>query len=53
MKIKTLLTTFAVAAVMAPSIALAAGCSKDHAGMSCADGMVWDAATQSCVTQTS
>lgn len=54
MKIKTLLTTFALAAVMAPSLALAGGCSgKDHANISCADGLVWDVASQSCVTQTS
>ena len=54
MKIKTLLTTFALAAVMAPSLALAGGCSgKDHANMSCADGQIWDASTRTCVTQTS
>ena len=52
MTIKTAL----VAAVLAlsPSLAMAMGCQwGDHSeqAMSCAEGMTWDAATETCVEQ--
>ncbi len=50
-------TTFAVLALMvAPGLALAQGCSergmRDSAAMSCAEGMILDAATNTCVPVT-
>ena len=52
MKIKTAAATLVLA--LAPSFALAMGCSFEHQteqAMSCADGMVWDAETEACVEQ--
>ncbi len=52
MKIKTAIATLALA--LAPSIALAMGCSSDHRmqeAMSCAEGSVWDAEAGTCVEQ--
>ncbi len=50
----TLKTLFAATALMvAPSLALAMGCSSDHRldqqAMSCADGTMWDPAAGACV----
>ncbi|WP_347313079.1 adenylosuccinate lyase [Defluviimonas sp. SAOS-178_SWC] len=51
MKMKTLLAALALAAGLAPALALAQGCSHERqAQISCAEGQSWDAATRSCVT---
>lgn len=52
MTAKTLLTALVLAA--APTFAAAAGCSwgSSQSAASCADGTVWDAAAQRCVTAT-
>ncbi|WP_226782574.1 adenylosuccinate lyase [Oceaniglobus trochenteri] len=52
MKLRLILATCAL--VAAPTLGLAMGCSDhgDQASMSCAQGMVLDAATGTCVTQT-
>ena len=49
---KTLLSALALAVL--PTFALAMGCASNQttAQMSCADGMVFDADTQSCVPTT-
>ncbi len=50
MRIKTFLA--ALALIAAPSFALADACMWGHASdvtMSCAQGTVWDADTQTCV----
>lgn len=47
---------FAVAAIMALPTASFALCSygaQKEASLSCAEGMVWDAETESCVSSTS
>jgi len=50
MTIKTVLA--ALALTIAPTFALAMGCSdRSHQAQSCATGMVWDSASQSCVKQ--
>jgi len=52
MKIKTALATVALA--LAPSFALAMGCSFEHQteqAMTCAEGMVWDAEAGACTEQ--
>lgn len=36
-----------------PSLALAEGCSREHAQNSCEMGQKWDDATQSCITPAS
>ena len=49
MKLK--FTLAAAILALTPTLALAMGCSKEHAieqAMSCADGMVWDADKGSC-----
>jgi len=49
MTIKTAVATLALA--LAPSFALAMGCSINHQSeqaMSCAEGMVWDAEAGAC-----
>ena len=46
MTIKTLLTTFAL--TLASATAGFAQCGHDSASMSCAEGTVYDAATNSC-----
>lgn len=46
--IKTLLAAAALAAL--PALSFAA-CSSTHQAMSCSDGTVWDAASQTCVAQ--
>lgn len=44
------LTLAALALVLAPSLALALGCSsREHQAQSCAPGMVWDSVQQACV----
>lgn len=49
----TIKTAFAaIALAVLPAFGYAA-CSTSHQAMSCADGTVWDAATQSCVQQVS
>lgn len=50
MKLKTLLAAAALA--LAPGLAYAmGGCSSVHqTASSCADGQVWDASSQSCIT---
>ncbi|MFN3211120.1 MAG: adenylosuccinate lyase [Roseovarius sp.] len=51
MKSKTILTSLAL--VLASSLSAAAMCpGKSHQAASCADGMVWDKATGTCVEQT-
>ena len=54
MKTKTILA--ALALTIAPSLALAMGCSgynhTSQQAMSCADGTVWDATTQTCIIST-
>ena len=53
MKTKTILCALGLS--LAPTLSLAAGCSgmkpAETASMSCADGQVFDAATNSCVDQ--
>jgi hypothetical protein len=50
--VKTLLTAAVLAA--APTFALAYECnSSKQISMSCADGMVWDTVSRSCVTSVS
>lgn len=52
---KLRLTLAAVALTLAPGIGLAMGCSgykHEQTVMSCAEGMVLDAATGTCVAQT-
>lgn len=51
MKMKTILAALALA--IAPTLAIAEGCSSRHSeqAMSCGEGTVWDADTQSCVEQ--
>lgn len=53
MKIKT--TLAALALIVTPALAAAAGCMGDHkeASMSCADGSTWDPNTRTCVTSSS
>ena len=51
---KTKTTLCALALSLAPTFALAEGCSTmrpDQTAMSCADGKVLDPATQTCVDQ--
>lgn len=54
MRITALVT--ALTLTMAPTFALAEGCGWGHkmqeTAASCADGKVWDAASQACVDQT-
>lgn len=50
MTIKTLLTAGLLA--LAPVMSFAACSGHTEQAMSCADGMVWDAETSSCVEQT-
>lgn len=52
MKLKIALASAAL--LVAPSLALAAGCSGSHEkqAMSCATGTVYDAASNSCVSTT-
>jgi hypothetical protein len=47
MKLKAL--AIAAALSLAPTLALAMGCSSSHATMSCAAGTVYDAASGTCV----
>ncbi|MDJ0824384.1 MAG: chitin-binding domain-containing protein [Rhodobacter sp.] len=50
MKIKTAL--FAALLAAAPSLAFAMGCNWEHStqeAMSCAEGTIWDAETETCV----
>lgn len=53
MTLKTILTASVL--LLAPTFAIAMGCSgyehKEQTAMSCADGMVIDAATGTCVAQ--
>ncbi|MFN3953733.1 MAG: hypothetical protein ACK4LQ_04710 [Pararhodobacter sp.] len=52
MPFKTLLAALALS--MAPSLALAMGCGDlRQTTASCAEGQVWDSASQSCVTPVS
>ncbi len=55
MKIRLALVSFVI--VLAPSLALAQGCSHgkpaQEASISCADGTVFDAASGRCVSTTS
>ncbi len=53
MKITT--TLAAITLLLAPTFALAQGCSKDQteASLTCAVGTNWDATTKSCVATTS
>jgi hypothetical protein len=51
MKIKT--TLAALALITAPALASAMCSDKQHQAMSCAEGTVWDSASQSCVSQVS
>ncbi|WP_171054042.1 hypothetical protein [Arenibacterium halophilum] len=48
MPLKIALT--ALSLTLAPTLALAAGCGQKQA-QSCAEGMMWDAASKSCVKQ--
>jgi hypothetical protein len=49
MKIKTLIAAMALATLPAASFAM---CSdKSHQAMSCSEGTVWDAASQTCIKQ--
>ncbi len=49
MKIKT--TLAALALITAPALASAMCADKTHQAMSCAEGTVWDSASQSCTAQ--
>lgn len=49
MKIKTLIAAMALATLPAASYAMCAG--KSHQAMSCAEGTMWDAASQTCIKQ--
>ena len=50
MPIKTLAAALALAASLAPGLALAQGCSHDRqANISCAQGQSWDATLMKCV----
>ncbi|MCM2560991.1 carbohydrate-binding module family 14 protein [Lutimaribacter sp. EGI FJ00015] len=49
MKIKT--TLAALALITAPALASAMCSDKTHQAMSCAEGTVWDSASQACVSQ--
>ncbi|MEZ5913062.1 MAG: hypothetical protein R3D84_13315 [Paracoccaceae bacterium] len=54
MKARLLLSALALA--LSPAIALAQGCSHGRdvqASTTCADGQVWDAATNTCITSLS
>lgn len=51
MRLKLMAAVFGLA--LAPTLAVAAGCSHDEARMSCGEGLVWDDTTKACVTQTS
>lgn len=51
MKTKTALA--ALALITLPALASAMCSDKSHQAMSCAEGMVWDAATSSCTKQVS
>ncbi|MGB7244939.1 MAG: chitin binding peritrophin-A domain-containing protein [Sulfitobacter sp.] len=48
MTLKTLATVLALS--LAPTLALASGCSDGHQAMSCAAGTTYDAETGTCVT---
>ena len=51
MKSKTIITS--VALVLASTLSAAAMCpGKSHQAASCAEGMVWDTASGTCVEQT-
>ncbi|WP_299559922.1 hypothetical protein [uncultured Sulfitobacter sp.] len=50
MKLKIAFSTAAL--ILAPQFALAAGCSHSKQVMSCSEGSVYDAASQSCVATT-
>ncbi len=51
MKSKTILTSLAL--VLATTVSAAAMCpAKSHQAASCAEGMVWDTASGTCVAQT-
>ncbi|MEQ6247652.1 hypothetical protein ABMC89_02040 [Sulfitobacter sp. HNIBRBA3233] len=50
MKLKIALTTAAL--LLAPTLTLAAGCNYDKQAMSCAEGTVYDSASNSCVATT-
>ena len=49
MPLKIALT--ALTLTLVPTLALAAGCGHEKQAQSCAEGMMWDAATNSCVKQ--
>jgi len=55
MKMKALLATIALVALVSPALAMGEGCNHDQqdAKVSCAEGTTWDAATGSCVTASS
>ena len=46
-------TLAALALALMPALASAMCSDKSHQAMSCADGTVWDAASNSCVKQVS
>lgn len=48
---KTKLTLATVALIALPAFASAMCSDQSHQAMSCAEGMTWDAATQSCTKQ--
>ncbi len=52
MSFKTIFVTAIL--TLSPIVALAQSCHERHdqQAMSCAEGMVWDEATSTCVTQT-
>ncbi len=49
MPIKAALT--ALALTLVPTLGLAMGCNSEKRAQSCAEGMSWDAQSQSCVKQ--
>lgn len=50
MKLKT---AFAALALTLAPMMVSAACSSSHQAMSCAEGMIWDSATNSCTKQVS
>lgn len=51
MKMSVLLMTLAV--ILAPAVAVAAGCAERQAAITCAAGYVFDEESRGCVPQTS
>lgn len=51
MTIKTILTALTLGLMPLGAFAMCSG--KSHQAMSCAEGTVWDAASESCVQQVS